>query len=88
MIFIHNSFLGEMGLVDLMKHLETKDPPKQLLSSVDLEGIVQLIKDKKATNIITMAGAGISTCKKFSVQKLSKLFTHRLQCPCNSFTSL
>lgn len=88
MIFIHNSFLGEMGLVDLMKHLETKDPPKQLLSSVDLEGIVQLIKDKKATNIITMAGAGISTCKKFSVQKLSKLFTHSLQCPCNSFTSL
>ncbi|XP_078315252.1 NAD-dependent protein deacetylase sirtuin-2-like [Crassostrea virginica] len=52
---------SEMGLVDLMKHLETKDPPKQLLSSVDLEGIVQLIKDKKATNIITMAGAGIST---------------------------
>ena len=77
-----------MGLVDLMKHLETKDPPKQLLSSVDLEGIVQLIKDKKATNIITMAGAGISTCRKFSVQNLSKLFTHSLQCPCNSFTSL
>lgn len=52
-----------MGLVDLMKCLETKEPPKQILSSVDLEGIVKLIKDKKATQIITMAGAGISTCK-------------------------
>lgn len=52
-----------MGLVDLMKYLETKEPPKQILSCVDLEGIVKLIKDKKATQIITMAGAGISTCK-------------------------
>ncbi|XP_048737942.2 NAD-dependent protein deacetylase sirtuin-2-like [Ostrea edulis] len=52
---------ADMGLVDLMKHLETKEPPKQELSSVDLAGIVQFIKDKKATNIITMAGAGIST---------------------------
>lgn len=52
-----------MGLVDMMKYLETKEPPKQILSSVDLEGIVKLIKDKKATQIITMAGAGISTCK-------------------------
>lgn len=52
-----------MGLVDLMKYLETKEPPKQILSSVDLEGIVKLIKDKKAIQIITMAGAGISTCK-------------------------
>lgn len=52
-----------MGLVDMMKYLETKEPPKQILSSVDLEGIVNLIKDKKATQIITMAGAGISTCK-------------------------
>lgn len=52
---------SEMGLVDLMKYLETKEPPKQILSSVDLEGIVKLIKDKKATQIITMAGAGIST---------------------------
>lgn len=52
---------SEMGLVDLMKHLETKEPPKQILSSVDLEGIVKLIKEKKVTQIITMAGAGIST---------------------------
>ncbi|XP_062596966.1 NAD-dependent protein deacetylase sirtuin-2-like isoform X1 [Saccostrea cucullata] len=52
---------ADSGLVDLMKHLEVAEPPKQVLSSVDLEGIVQFIKDKKATNIITMAGAGIST---------------------------
>lgn len=52
-----------MGLVDMMKYLETKEPPKQILSSVDLEGIVKLIKDKKSTQIITMAGAGVSTCK-------------------------
>ena len=43
--------------------LGLKEEPKfeTLLDSVDLNGIIKYIKDKKVTNIITMAGAGIST---------------------------
>ena len=45
--------------------LGLREEPKfeTLLDSVDFNGIIKYIKDKKATNIITMAGAGISTCK-------------------------
>jgi hypothetical protein len=45
--------------------LGLKEEPKfeTLLDSVDFNGIIRYIKDKKATNIITMAGAGISTGK-------------------------
>ena len=32
-----------------------------VLSSLDVDGIVEYIKDGKAKNIIVMAGAGIST---------------------------
>ncbi|XP_071161602.1 NAD-dependent protein deacetylase sirtuin-2-like [Mytilus edulis] len=43
--------------------LGLKDEPKieSLLDTVDFNGIVKYIKDGKAKNIITMAGAGIST---------------------------
>ena len=45
--------------------LGLKDEPKieSLLDTVDFDGIIKYIKDGKAKNIITMAGAGISTCK-------------------------
>ena len=33
----------------------------QILSSLDLDGIVEFMKSDKCQNIITMAGAGIST---------------------------
>lgn len=35
----------------------------QILDDVSLEGIVDYIKKKECKNVITMAGAGISTCK-------------------------
>ncbi|XP_062596897.1 NAD-dependent protein deacetylase sirtuin-2-like isoform X2 [Saccostrea cucullata] len=43
------------------KALGLRPPPKQVLSTVDMEGIAKLISEGKAKNIITMAGAGIST---------------------------
>lgn len=35
----------------------------QVLENVSTDGIVDYIKTKNCTKIITMAGAGISTCK-------------------------
>lgn len=35
----------------------------QVLDEVSVDGIVDYIKKKNCKNIITMAGAGISTCK-------------------------
>lgn len=35
----------------------------QVLEDVSVDGIVKLIKDGTIKNIVTMAGAGISTCK-------------------------
>lgn len=35
----------------------------QILDDVSLEGIVDYIKKKKCKKVITMAGAGISTCE-------------------------
>lgn len=35
----------------------------QVLDDVSLEGIVDYINKKGCKNVITMAGAGISTCK-------------------------
>lgn len=39
------------------------EKPEQLLKTVDFEGVADFIKTKKDCKIITMAGAGISTCK-------------------------
>lgn len=36
---------------------------EKVLESVSLEGVVEYMKSDKCKNIITMAGAGISTCK-------------------------
>lgn len=35
----------------------------QVLDELNIDGIVDYIKKKNCKNIITMAGAGISTCK-------------------------
>jgi len=37
----------------------------QVLEEVNFEGIIKYIKEGKAKRIITMAGAGISTCKSY-----------------------
>lgn len=38
-------------------------PVDQVLDEVNLDGIVKWIKNERCKNIITLAGAGISTCK-------------------------
>lgn len=46
---------------------EPSEPPtapvEQVLDEVNLDGIVKWIKSERCKNIITLAGAGISTCK-------------------------
>lgn len=56
-------YLAEkLGFVDS----EKSDTPKvKVLDDVSLEGIVNYFKTKGCKNVITMAGAGISTCKPF-----------------------
>lgn len=54
-------------LMDCMKkqmNLNDDEPkPESVLDEVSFEGIARYIKSDKCKNIITMAGAGISTCK-------------------------
>lgn len=38
-------------------------PVEKVLDEVNLDGIVKWIKSARCKNIITLAGAGISTCK-------------------------
>lgn len=53
---------NELFLREYMaRALGLRPPPKQVLSSVNLEGIAKLIMEGKVQKVITMAGAGIST---------------------------
>jgi len=53
---------AKLGIVgDQLKYTDDDQRHPSILSSVDLEGIIDYIKAGKAKNIITMAGAGIST---------------------------
>ena len=38
-------------------------PSRQVLEEVSLDGVVKWIQSEQCKNIITLAGAGISTCK-------------------------
>ena len=49
-----------------------KEPVEKFLDSPDVDGIVKYILSGKCKNIITMAGAGISTC--MSIKFVSVLF--------------
>ena len=42
---------------------EDETKPEQVLEELSVEGVAQYMKSGKCKNIITMAGAGISTCK-------------------------
>ncbi len=44
-----------------------EDRPEQYLEDVSLDAIVKYIQSERCKNIITMAGAGISTCKYLSL---------------------
>lgn len=62
--------LEEIGLADIRKLLEDtqistkeeKELPEQLLPELSFQGVIDYIKSGKCQKIITMAGAGISTC--------------------------
>ena len=45
------------------------EKPEQLLEEVTINGIVQYMKSGKCKNIITMTGAGISTCESVNCIK-------------------
>nr|XP_022303821.1 NAD-dependent protein deacetylase sirtuin-2-like [Crassostrea virginica] len=45
----------------LARSFGLRPPPKQVLSTVDIQGIANLISEGKVRKVITMAGAGIST---------------------------
>lgn len=49
------------------EQVEPSAPAEKVLDEVNLEGIVKWIKSERCKNIITLAGAGISTCKYFMI---------------------
>lgn len=56
--------VDELFLREYMaRALGLRPPPKQVLSTVNLEGVAKLILEGKVKKVITMAGAGISTCE-------------------------
>lgn len=42
---------------------KNKEKPEQLLETLTAEGVAKFINSEKCKHIVTMAGAGISTCK-------------------------
>ena len=42
---------------------DEREPPEKVLDEVNLDGIVKYIQSGKCKKIVTMAGAGISTCE-------------------------
>lgn len=40
---------------------DSEEPKPKILDEISIEGVIKFIKEKKSTNIITLAGAGIST---------------------------
>lgn len=42
-------------------YILAKQEEKQVLSSLDIEGVAELIRENKANRVIVMCGAGIST---------------------------
>ncbi|OON20010.1 transcriptional regulator, Sir2 family, partial [Opisthorchis viverrini] len=58
---IRESIMANFDLSSLKDALDSADKEQPKLTSVDLEGIAELIKSGAVKNIVTMAGAGIST---------------------------
>lgn len=53
----------KLRLVDLPANDHNNESQQLVLSKLNLDGIVEYIKENTNCKIITMAGAGISTCK-------------------------
>lgn len=54
--------IQKLRLVDLSTDNQNDLPQQKILRELNLDGIVEYIKEKPDCKIITMAGAGISTC--------------------------
>ena len=54
---------------------EKPPPPEQLLDTVDFDGIANYMNSERCKRVITMAGAGISTCQYISIPHSRKAFT-------------
>jgi len=53
----------KLRLIDLSTNDQNDESQQNILRESNLDGIVEYIKEKEICKIITMAGAGISTCK-------------------------
>lgn len=54
--------IQKLRLIDLSTGNQNNQPQQKILCELSLDGIVEYIKEKPDCKIITMAGAGISTC--------------------------
>lgn len=59
----------KLRLVDLSANDQSDESQQSVLRNLSLDGIVEYIKENANCKIITMAGAGISTCKYPSIYK-------------------
>ena len=60
---IRKYFTEKLKLYEPSDSTKETSKIKKILNSLDLDGIVEYIKDRGCKKIITMAGAGISTCR-------------------------
>lgn len=47
---------------------ELPAPSEKVLDDVNIDGIVKWIQSEKCKNVITLSGAGISTCKYYTIE--------------------
>lgn len=62
-----------LSLFDVLDIKTSKNNSKQILETVDFDGVIKHWKNGGFKNIVLMVGAGISTCKLF------KLFSHNFK---------
>lgn len=68
----------KLRLVDLPANEQNDESQQSVLRNLSLDGIVEYIKENANCKIITMAGAGISTCKYISIlYSTYKFFSNR-----------
>ena len=58
-----NFLVSLMHKIHLLDSVTDKQSKKKILNEATIDGVVEYIKSKNITKIVTMAGAGISTCK-------------------------
>lgn len=68
--FIEKYFKRTLGLID-------DDESGKVLKTVDFDGLVEHWKEHGFKNIITMVGAGISTCKHHKKSSSLLMFSNK-----------